>query len=80
MLFSNLPAWLAVFTVKGLSLEEAEQLAERLTILDGDLDDRRRWLEFGHLKRSAGWRHEQQQRTDGFPYVRTSATDPKWTS
>ena len=34
------------------------------TILDGGLDDRRRCLESGHLKRSAGWRHEQQQRSD----------------
>lgn len=49
-------ARLALFTDKGLSLEEAEQQADMLVIRDKEWDDRRLCMECDHLQRFVGWR------------------------
>lgn len=47
---------LAKFTDKGLSLDEAERLADKLVIRDRELDDRRLCLECVHLQGHGRWR------------------------
>lgn len=49
-------ARLARFTEKGLSLDDAERLADRLVIRDREGDDRRLCLECSHLQGYARWR------------------------
>lgn len=45
---------LAIFTDKGLGLDDAEALADKLVKRDRDLDDRRLCLECVHLSGNAG--------------------------
>lgn len=47
---------LAKFTDKGLSLDEAERLADKLVIRDREEDDRRLCLECTHLQGRVRWR------------------------
>lgn len=47
---------LAKFTDKGLSLDAAERLADRLVIRDREADDRRLCLECPHLQGRIRWR------------------------
>jgi hypothetical protein len=49
-------ARLARFTDKGLNLDAAERLADKLVIRDREDDDRRVCLECTHLHRADGWR------------------------
>ncbi len=49
-------ARLARFTEKGVSLGDAEPLADRLVIRDREADDRRLCLECSHLQGYARWR------------------------
>lgn len=55
-------ARLARFTDKGLSLGDAERLADKLVTRDRDDDDRRLCLECTHLKGTSAWRCESWQR------------------
>lgn len=49
-------ARLAQFTDKGLSLDEAERLADKLVIRDRESDDQRLCLECPHLQGRVRWR------------------------
>ena len=55
---------LALFTAKGLTLNDAEVLADKLLIRDRDGDDRRVCLECTHL---SGW--NGRQRCRGLQYA-----------
>ncbi len=46
----------ALFTDKGLSLDESETLADKLVLRDRDADDRRLCLECAHLHGASRWR------------------------
>lgn len=53
---------LARFTDKGLSLDKAEVLADKLVIRDRELDDRHSCFECTHLAGAGGWRCGNWQR------------------
>lgn len=55
-------ARLARFTDKGIGLEVAEMLADKLVVRDRDGDDRRLCLECANLIGTGGWRCGQWQR------------------
>lgn len=57
-------ARLARFTDKGLSLDDAERLADKLVIRDREGDDRRLCLECAHLHGAGRWRCGNWQRAD----------------
>lgn len=54
----------ALFTDKGMSLDEAELLADKLVLRDRDTDDRRLCLECSQLQghRASAWRCSEWQR------------------
>lgn len=52
----TLLARLALFTGKGLSMDQAEWLADKLVFRDRDSDDRRLCLECVHLQGNGRWR------------------------
>jgi len=47
---------LALFTGKGVTLEDAERLADKLVTRDREQDDRRACLECAHLHGAGRWR------------------------
>ena len=52
------------FTVKGVSLDDAERLADKLVIRDREGDNRRLCLECAHLHGAGRWRCGNWQRAD----------------
>ena len=56
----------ALFTDKGISLDESEAVADKLLLRDRDLDDRRLCLECRNLQghRASAWRCGEWQRAE----------------
>lgn len=65
----NMAARLARFTDKGMSLDDAERLADRLVIRDREGDDRRLCLECAHLQGHGSWRCGNSGPADVAPLV-----------
>ena len=58
----NFTARLHQFTRRGLTLLDAETLADKLVTRDREADERRLCLECSNLSRGSGWRCAQWQR------------------